>query len=110
MQAVQGHEAADVEVPGFWIECGHGGSINPRVKLTQALEAEQRHFREIPGAEHLVAIAVTRVTGSREVIVTLRLEDLLELLGAPRVSDPIAVQLRLADFLGLVERLPIVAP
>lgn len=63
-------EGADVAFPGLWFELQDAARPTPRAKLIQAL-------RDSP--PEATPVAVTHKTGSRTVLVTLRLCDLREL-------------------------------
>lgn len=69
-----GNEVPDVDVPTLWPECKHGQKTNPRAALAQATKAAGKTGR--------VPVAITRDNGEPP-IVTLRLDDFLELVPPP---------------------------
>lgn len=74
-QAKGGARVSDVIVPGLWIECGtgRGPSADGARKLAQAVSYAS-------GGE--LAVAITRRSGSRAIEVTMRLVDLITLVGS----------------------------
>lgn len=71
-QSREGCDDPDViGVPGWWIECGKGKSINPRAKFAQAVEAS--------GGKGLRAVAIT-MDDRGEPLATVRLCDWLRLV------------------------------
>lgn len=71
LQSRSGEEVPDVEVPCFWIECKREKRTNPRAALMQAADA---------ATKGRIPIAVCK-DDRRDPIVTLLLEDFLELVG-----------------------------
>ena len=71
LQSRSGEEVPDVEVPCFWIECKREKRTNPRAALTQAVDA---------ATKGRIPIAVCK-DDRRDPIVTLLLDDFLELVG-----------------------------
>lgn len=93
-------EGADVVgLPFVWLECQHADNSTPLQKLEQA-------ERDSAGSL-LLPVAVTRRTGSREIVVTMRVKDLEQMLyfgtekRVQRGNTPVALSFE--DFLDLYE-------
>jgi hypothetical protein len=74
-QARCAHEVADVDVPGFWIECKRGKRISLTAALRQATEA-----REAAGATKTAYALVVAKEDRTEPAIAMQLSDFLELL------------------------------
>ena len=82
-QARSGAEAPDVVVPGLWVECGCGASVQPEKKLAQAVRDERVLFEKAHGMGGKVyPVAVTRRLGSRELVATMMGSHLFEMMSA----------------------------
>lgn len=86
-QSALGHEAPDVAGTPFWIECGKGSTIRVEAKFRQAIESHRATNH--PKAQRMRPLAVTTKGGrGAEVLVTMRIETLMEILVAlERVED-----------------------
>jgi len=74
-QARSAHEVADVDVPGFWVECKRGAQPNVRAALRQAKEAREASGRAL--THHAVAIVRD---DRQDAFVAMPLGDFLELV------------------------------
>jgi hypothetical protein len=69
------HEVADVDVPGFWVECKRGAQPNVRAALRQAKEAREASGRAL--THHAVAIVRD---DRQDAVVAMPLGDFLKLV------------------------------
>jgi hypothetical protein len=76
-QAREGNENPDVGGTPFWLELGRGGNMSIHKKLEQAIhDSETSPSKEYGGKP---PVAIVQHDGLNEVVVSMRLEDFLDL-------------------------------
>jgi hypothetical protein len=84
LQARGGHEAPDVDVPGFWLETKHHRKVNLRAALAQAVN-------DAAATPDRAPVAICKDNHAAPIVV-LRFDDFLALVARARLvaSAPVA--------------------
>lgn len=90
----------------LWLELQDSAHATPLAKLAQARRDVETDPRVYARGEHRIAVAITHQLGSRGIVATIRIGDLMDIADPERihVEDHSVVTMSLWDFLDLLDR------
>lgn len=89
----------------LWLELQDSANATPLAKLAQARRDADADLRIYPNGEHRLPVAVTHQLGSRSVMVTIGLDDLMDIADPDRIhveENSIVVTMELDHFIRLL--------
>lgn len=81
-QAREGFDAPDVDGTPWWVECKHHARVNVQASFQQAVDASTKVGKRGFERARRPAVLVHHDTGKEHTLVTLKLEDFLQLCTA----------------------------